>query len=165
MFPGLPDVLKRIESRIALAIAEAKRALFGIQTLAHNVSSTNGAPLGPAGTLTWTGPGPFTTISGRVLVQGQLAIANGGGTLVAGDGILAGLTRDGAGIPSATDTCQVAAEGTVAPLATVSAMWIDVVAPGSTHTWAISAIIGSAHTAGVGVAQATLTLIDLPASA
>lgn len=159
---GLPDVFKRLESRISLALSKAQRALQGVASLANNVSAVNAAPIGPSGTVTWSSAS-FTPKSRRVLVMGTMSLTGAGGTMVAGDAVLADLLRDGVGIPTAQATWVVAA-GTGAIVA-ATATWIDSVVANTAHVWSISAVIGGGHTATSLTGEATITLIELPAAA
>lgn len=140
----VPTFTKRLESRIALALAKAAAAAEGIASLSHYSDTTNGAPIGPAGTVAFTSPS-FTPVTGKVRIDARGFVS--GGTAVAGDTINAVLLRDGVAIAgSPPHTTALCTGGT--PTGSVSLIWDDVVTPNTAHTWAIQVTVtnGSGHT-------------------
>jgi hypothetical protein len=158
---SLPDFMKSVDARIALAIAKALGAGTGIASLQNRQSVTNPGAVGPANILTWSGT-PMTVRSGAVLVVANIEVGGTGATTIAaGDTIQGLLLRDGVAI-SPLQTLGVAVAGTGGFIHTeLMLQKIDLVVPGS-HTWAIQAIIAAGHTGIIDVGAATVTAIELP---
>jgi hypothetical protein len=158
---SLPDFMKNIDARIALALAKALGAATGIASLQNRQSVTNPGVVGPANTLVWSGT-PMIVRSGAVLVIVNIEVGGTSATTIAaGDTIQVLLLRDGVAI-SPLQTLGVAVAGTGGFVHTALMLQkIDLVAPGS-HTWAIEAIIAAGHTGVIDLGAATVTAIELP---
>lgn len=159
---AVPQFLKRVEARIALALAEVRSALAGIASLSNHVQDLLPAPIGPANVVTFTHPG-FVPRSGKVRVFAVATIFPNGGTVVAGDPIDMTILRDGVPVPGAADVTSVMApSGGVLTLA-LNLVADDSVVPGSTHAYALQAHCGNAHTISLSGNETVLILQELPA--
>jgi hypothetical protein len=160
MTAAIPQFFKRIESRIALALARAEAALAGVLSLSNHISQTNGAPIGPAATVNWTST-PFVSRTGQVRIEAMATVTGVGGTGVAGDGIVFTLFRDGitfVGVPVTNNIPPGALAASDATLA-----WDDTVVAGSSHTWAIRVTDGTGgHTITIPTGDALIRLLELP---
>jgi hypothetical protein len=158
---AIPQFVKRLEARIALALSQAKSNAAGISALSNHLSQINPAPIGPSNSLIFSSTA-FTSRSGKVLVMANALIAAGGGTMVAGDIVTGTPIRDGAptvAFPGPTSNMTV---GAIVGATAFTGSYIDTVVAGVPHTWGILAQISAGHT-GVIVTQGGLvTILDLP---
>lgn len=150
---AVPQFLKRLESRIAIALSRADSAIKALTALGNNLSQLNAAPIGPALSVKWTSSTftPSASGSGKVLVLGFATINPGTNT----DQLIVQIIRDAAtGVgPFSTSTITGGqAFGVVC--------WIDQVTPGTPHTWSVQA--SSPANVTIPAAEAVVVLIELP---
>jgi hypothetical protein len=158
---AVPQFLKRLEARIALALAKANAALSGIVSLSNHTSQTNAGVVGPGLTFIFNSA-PFTSRTGKVLVFGTGLITAVGGTLASGDTTTSEIMRDGAAIPGFPGPYGGGLAGAGLSASASAGGIVDSVAPGSTHVWGIQSSIGGGHTAGYQIGEALITIVELP---
>ena len=157
----MPNFFKRLEARIALALAKVASALAGLAS-AENHLFQFGSVTPAANQLVWSSTG-FTPKSGKVRISAQAYLIAGGGTLAANDQILFQIFRDGTAALGvqysvAVATAAAVADGTLLVIADVDDL---AVTPNTSHQWDIRVNIGNAHTGILNGAQ--ITLQELPA--
>lgn len=138
------------------AVVSEALSVLGTQGITSNwnnqISTNSGAPIGPATTVTFT-PAPFVSRNGRVLVMAFATVE----TDVAGKRAVFKLIRDGGAIGGFLSAGSVATD--VDTVASGCVMWVDVVTPGSSHTWGIQ--MTSLVSLTIPAGQATVVLVDL----
>jgi hypothetical protein len=141
--PGGESFVKRLETRIALALARAQQGVTAQSAGANHLETISpNIVIGPANGIAFQSTG-FTSQTGHVHVTVSVAFEQGGGTLAVGDTVNVQLVRDGAvflGIP-----IRQTVTGSPTGQFSVSNAVDDTVTPGSTHFWAASLICNNAH--------------------
>ena len=149
---------KRLEARIALAIATAKAAGQSAASSANRTQLKNVGAVGPAATITFES-GPFVSRTGRVRVSGFGFVI--GGTLVATDVVTWTITRDGVGVAEAISMQTAAYTGSPASGLPISLICDSTSVAGSSHTWGIQAAQG-AHTIQFASSSVLVEVQELP---
>jgi hypothetical protein len=157
---AMPSFFKRLESRIAIALARAEAAFAGISSLSNSLNQANAAPVGPANAVSWTSSA-FIPRTGFVRIGAQMTVTGTGGTAVAGDAITFSIVRDGATVIGAPLQLNIAPGTLVTSAGTL--LWEDSVTPGTSHTWAIRATdFTGGHTLLLPTGLAMIQLLELP---
>jgi hypothetical protein len=154
---AVPQFLKRLEARIALALAKVNQALAGVQASANHLALTNGAGLGPAVSLSFAAPA-FVPKSGKVRVWVEASVT--GTTIVAGDTVSLQLTRDSGPFGMAQVVTALTGAGP-ASLYSLSNVFEDTVAAGSSHIWA-ALVTGNPHTISLAAGNVAIVITELP---
>ena len=156
--PGGESFVKRLETRIALALARAERGVIAqsagsnhLETISPNVV------IGPANGIAFQSTG-FTSRTGHVHVTVNVSFEQDGGTLAVGDTVSLQLVRDGA-VFLGTPIRQTVA-GSATGQFNVSNAVDDTVAPGSVHFWAASLICNNVHTIALAPQAGVLHIQD-----
>jgi hypothetical protein len=144
----VPAFWKRLEARIALALARAEQALIALASVGNVVTFTNGLAIGPSGTVVLNAPS-LTTRTGLARITAYATVS--GGTAVATDSVTAVLLRDGTQISGAPEVVTALVAGSAT--AFLSLEWQDTVLLGSSHIWALQITVsnGSGHTIEIPV--------------
>jgi hypothetical protein len=151
---SLPDFVKYIDARIALALAKAQSAAASLAGFSNRLQQINAAPIGPALSVSWTSS-PFTSKTGKVLVLASLSLQSGGGT--PGDNMNVQLGKPG--------SIGALLLPTVGPAAGASAVgtqfFVDSPVIGVPTTYGI--FVTAAHNMTVATGNAIILVQDLPA--
>jgi hypothetical protein len=151
---AVPQFLKRLESRIAIALARAELAYKSIVALANNTAFTNGGEIGPGTNLNFTSS-TFTSKTGRVLVMAAAGVT-GGTTATSLESLL---KRDSTTI-GATINSNSFLTGSLAGM--VYNAWIDTVVAGAPHTYTLNIVSSGSSGMNVAATGAAMVIIDLP---
>ena len=156
--PGGESFVKRLETRIALALARAEQGVIAQSAGANHLETISpNIVIGPSNSIAFQSTG-FTSRTGHVHVTCNVSFEQGGGTLAVGDTVLVQIVRDGA-VLLGTPIYQTVT-GSATGLFNVSNAVDDTVTAGSTHFWAAFLQCNNAHTIALGPKRGILHIQD-----
>jgi len=159
----VPQFLKRLESRVALALARSLEAIRAFIAAANHTDTVLAITTAPAVSSSFSAPA-FVSGSGVVRVMAWVTVSAGGGTMVAADQLSIFLQRDGVSIPVSN---PMGGLETVQPGAPTSGLMMSTAAddsstPGS-HIYSVHVTCSGGHTASLIGGNTEIILQELPA--
>ena len=160
----VPQFVKRLEARIALALAKVVAGETALAAAQNHSDSVLALSTSPATSATFSAPA-FTSKSGKVRVLAWACIGANGGTMAAGDQISISLQRDGTQIPTTPDNMNgIAVVPTGAPAAGMQmSLGADdeTGTPGS-HTYSVHVVGSGGHTISLVGGSTGIILQEIP---
>ena len=160
----VPQFVKRLEARIALALAKVVAGETALAAAQNHSDSILALSTSPATSAAFSAPA-FTSKSGKVRVLSWVTVAANGGTMTAGDQLSIFLERDGTQIPTTptnmNGTTVVPTGGPTAGVQMSLGADDETGTPGS-HTYSVHVTGSGGHTIALIGGSTGIILQEIP---